>query len=373
MELFVNNLFSLLCLGLQTKDVNEIPTDSFSEMSMNDWKELRTMSDKQGVSAVVLDGLNSLVNSQGKEIIAPHIDRNWWQSYVFGWMGVMAQTEKGNQRQLKVLNELSSQWATEGLRTMVFKGQASAVLYPNPLHRCPGDIDCYLFEHYAKGNEIARKFGAFVDESWYKHSVISYKGESFENHQFFVHTRDGKRGKRLNQELVEQLRVEGLEFRELPAAPAVVIPPVQWTAMFLTYHACAHFISEGLRLKQILDWAMFLKVHQSEVDWDVFYAYCDRNHLKRFADAMTTIAMKYLGVKELIPNIVCESPYADKILQSALYDEDYVFGSGKGNWYNRFHLIRNMFHYRWKYKEIYQTSVWKQLWWYATGFIFKTE
>ena len=88
---------------------------------------------------------------------------------------------------------------------------------------------------------------------------------------------------------------------------------------------------------------------------------------------MTTIAMKYLGVKKLIPNIVCESPYADKILQSALYDEDYVFGSGKGNWYNRFHLIRNMFHYRWKYEEIYQTSVWKQLWWYATGFIFKTE
>ena len=47
----------------------------------------------------------------------------------------------------------------------------------------------------------------------------------------------------------------------------ILLPPVQWNAMFLTYHACAHFLSEGLRLKQILDWAMFLKKEQNNVDW----------------------------------------------------------------------------------------------------------
>ena len=118
---------------------------------------------------------------------------------------------------------------------------------------------------------------------------------------------------------------------------------------------------------------MFLKVHQEDMDWNAFYAFCERQHLRRFADAMTAIAVKHLGVKITNGIIVCDSPYADKILQSALYDEDYVFGSGKGNWYNRFHLIRNMFRYRWKYVDIYQTSVWKQLWWYVSGFIFKTE
>jgi hypothetical protein len=146
------------------------------------------------------------------------------------------------------------------------KGQANGTMYPVPDHRSPGDIDCYLFEHYARGNEIARQLDAKVDESWYKHSVINYKGETFENHQYFVHTRDGKRGKKLNEELVEQFKDKSEDIKVIPGT-AVEMSPVQWTAMFLTYHACAHFISEGLRLKQILDWAMFLKVHQRDVDW----------------------------------------------------------------------------------------------------------
>ena len=67
-------------------------------------------------------------------------------------------------------------------------------MYPKPEHRSPGDIDCYLMNDkvyretvsgYQLGNDIARAAGAKVDESWYKHSVISYKGETFENHQYF--------------------------------------------------------------------------------------------------------------------------------------------------------------------------------------------
>ena len=127
-------------------------------------------------------------------------------------------------------------------------------------------------------------------------------------------------------------------------------------------------------MKQILDWVMFLKVHQSDVNWGAFYAFCDRNHLRVFADAMNTIAVKYLGIKVKSENFgFKESPYVDKILHSALYDEDYVFNSGKSGWANRLHIVKNMFHYRWKYKEIYQTSVWKQLWWYVSGYLFKTE
>lgn len=271
------------------------------------------------------------------------------------------------------MNDLAEKWSKEGCRTMVFKGQANGTYYPKPDHRNPGDIDCYLFENYARGNDIARKAGAEVDEGWYKHSQIHYKGEMFENHQYFVHTRDGKRGKRLNQESVEQLRVDSLEFRELPAAPAVVMPPVQWNAMFLTYHACAHFVSEGLLLKQILDWAMFLKAHQNDVDWGSFYGFCERNHLTRLADAMNHIAANYIGVQIANPVIVKDSPYAERILENALYEEDYVFGSGDGSWHNRWHLVRNLFRYRWKYEEIYETSPWKQLWWYTTGYLLKTE
>lgn len=363
-------------------------------MSAKQWVRIGEMAQKQGVLGIVLDGVERLAScSYGTTRELP-------VELKLEWIGEVLQIEQSNKQQKAVMIALAEKWSKEGCRTMVFKGQANGTFYPKPERRSPGDVDCYLInendnenensprtqaEAYKRGNEIAREVGAEVDEGWYKHSQIHYKGEMFENHHYFVHTRDGKRGKRLNQELVEQLRVDNLEFRELPAAPAVVMPPEQWNAMFLTYHACAHFVSEGLRLKQILDWAMFLKAHQNDVDWEAFYGFCERNHLRRFADAMTAIAVKYLGVKidnenpnqnekvTLGVQIVTKSPYAEKILENALYEEDYVFGSGDGSWHNRWHLVRNLFRYRWKYEEIYETSPWKQLWWYATGYLFKTE
>lgn len=360
-------LFALLRLGLAITTTEEENLSDFIVLTADKWGRIGDLARKQGVLGIMLDGVEKL------ETTRYGLTRELTAAQKLEWIGEVLQIEQRNRQQIAVMNDLAGKWKQQGCRVMVMKGQANGVFYPKPEHRNPGDIDCYLFENYARGNEIARQEGVNVDESWYKHSVIIYKGETFENHQFFVHTRDGKRGKRLNQELVEQLKDKSEEIKVIPGT-VIEMPPVQWTAMFLTYHACAHFISEGLRLKQILDWALFLKVHQEDVDWGAFYAFCERSYLRVFADAMNTIAEKYLGIKVKSENFgFKESPYADKIMHSALYDEDYVFNSGKSGWANRLHLVKNMFHYRWKYEEIYQTSVWKQLWWYASGYLFKTE
>lgn len=365
------SFFELLRLGLQTSFVEDVDVAEFAHLATEDWMDIKTMADKQSVAAIVFDGLDSLVNRYGRNKIAPGIDMAWWQQFVYEWIGTTTQIEQKNKVQREVMDDLASQWRKNYLRVMIMKGQASGTMYPRPEHRSPGDIDCYLFEDYAVGNDLAKVLEANVDESWYKHSQIRYRGEMFENHQYFVHTRDGKRGKRLEKELEEALRVDKSQF--LPLTSHTILPPVQWTAMFLTYHACAHFVSEGLRLMQLLDWTMFLDKHQNDVDWPQFYAYCERNHLRRFADAATAISVDYLGIKITNPAITTVSPYAERILNSALYDNDYVFGSGEGSWHNRWHLVRNLFHYRWKYEDIYETSPWRQLWYYASGYLFKTE
>ena len=373
----MKQLFKLLQLGLQMTDASSIDISDFAGLSKEEWTAIKNMAVKQGVSAIVLDGINQLP-TEGYHLPT---------EMKLEWIGETMQIEQRNRLQVAVMEEMAGKWKVNGCRVMIMKGQANGTMYPKPEHRSPGDIDCYLMNDkgyretvsgYQLGNDIARAAGAKVDESWYKHSVINYKGETFENHQYFVHTRDGKRGKQLEKELEEELKVRGerLEVREngfLPLTEHTVIPPVQWTAMFLTYHACGHFVSEGLRLKQLLDWAMFLKKHQHDVDWTAFYDYCDRNHLRRFADAATAIAVKYLNVNLNDNRIVAESPYADKILHNALHEDDYVFNSGKSRWTNRIHLVKNIFRYRWKYEEIYEESIYKQLWYYATGFLFKTE
>lgn len=357
-------LFALLRLGLGNSTPETENLSDFIMMHEDHWARLGKKALVQGVLGIVLDGVESL------EATPYGPTRTLSKQQKLEWIGQVMQMEQRNRHQIEVMNGLSQKWIQEGCRVMVMKGQANGTLYPKPMHRSPGDIDCYLFEDYQKGNEIAKKEGAVVDEGWYKHSQISYKGELLENHLYFVHTREGKRSKSLQEELARALKVK--EWHTFQNS-SVLLPPTQWNAMFLTYHACGHFLSEGLRLKQVLDWAMFLKKEQNNVDWKAFYEYCDKYHFRRFADAMTAISVEYLGVIIENTNITTESPYVEKILRSTLYDDDYIYNAGETIWKSRWHVIRSLFKYRWRYKEIYQESEWRQLWWYVSGFLFHTE
>lgn len=359
-------LFALLRLGLGNSEAEKENLSDLIMLPAAQWARIGDVAQEQGVLGMVLDGIDRL------EATGYGATRELSKELKLEWIGSMLQGyESRNQHQLSVINDLQKKWAEAGLRMMVMKGQAMGTYYPVPKHRAPGDIDCYLFDGYAKGNEAAKVWADKVDEGWYKHSVISYKGETIENHQFFVHTREGKRSKKLNELLIKQVNSERLSVIE---GTDVLLPPVMFNAVFLTYHAMAHFLEEGLRLKQILDWAMFLKKDGDKVDWEEFYKICDKFHFRRFADVMTDIAVRYLGVDISGFKVqVSESPYTDKVLQSTFNDKDYVFGSGQSGWANRWHIVRNLFKYRWKYHEIYQHSIIWQLWWYAVGYVFKTE
>lgn len=358
-------IFPLLRLGLG----NSLPEDEnlsdFILLSAEKWKLLGHFARSQGVLGFLLDGVEQLKNTRFGATRELETDLK------LEWIGEVLQVEQRYHRQKDVMDDLAEKWRSNGCRVMIMKGLANAILYPKPEHRNPGDIDCYLFDKYAVGNTIAREAAISVDENWYKHSVICYKGETFENHQYFVHTREGKRSKELEKELEKALDVEKSEFKQL--TPFTVMPPVQWTAMFLTYHACAHFLTEGLRLKQVLDWAMFLKAHQNDVNWEKFYDFCERYHLRIFAETITAICSEYLGVEISNPGIVKDSVHKEKVLNSILCDDDYIYNESEGGWKEKWHIVKNLFHYRWKYEEIYNESVWKQLWWYVSGYLLRTE
>lgn len=225
-------LFALLRLGLGTSTTKEENLSDFILLSAEKWAQLGDIARKQGVLGIMLDGVERLEGTNYG------LTRGLTANQKLEWIGEVLQIEQRNRRQVEVMNDLAGKWKINGCRVMIMKGQANGTMYPKPEHRSPGDIDCYLFncninpndnlnddkEAYRIGNDIARAAGAKVDESWYKHSVISYKGETFENHQFFVHTRDGKRGKRLEMELEEALRVDRSQF--LPLTSYTILPPV---------------------------------------------------------------------------------------------------------------------------------------------------
>ena len=360
-------LFALLRLGLRNSEPERENLSDFIMMSASHWERMGELAQEQGVLGVMLDGVDRL------ETTGYGATRELSKELKLEWIGnVLNGYEARNQHQLAVIDDLQKKWAEYGLRMMVMKGQAIGTYYPNPMHRCPGDIDCYLFDGFAKGNEQAKKWADNVDEHWYKHSVISYKGETIENHQYFVHTREGKSSKQLNAVLVEKLNVKSEKFNVIPGTE-VLVPPVMFNALFLTYHALAHFLEEGLRLKQILDWAMFLEKEADNIDWEEYYSLCETYHFRRFANVMNDIVVNHLGVKINTKSVCYESRYTEKVLRSTLYDKDYVFNNCKSSWANRWLIVKNLIKYRWKYHDIYEHNIIRQMWYYFIGFIFKTE
>lgn len=362
-------LFLLLQIGLEIRSIDDFDLALLQKLKPNNWIELRNTSENQGVSAIVFDGICKIIDNYGREMITPSLDFLWWQNFILEWTGFSLLIEQANYHQKEVTKKLATEWAAKGCRIMVMKGQANGLFYPKPEHRAIGDVDCYLFCNYSKGNEIARKLGAEVNEEWYKHSEIRFEGEIFENHKYFVHTRGGAKSKFLEKELEDHLRVD--QWKSFPDCELIKMPPAQWNAMFLTYHACAHFLSEGLRLKQLLDWAMFLYVKQNEVNWEEFYGFCDRYHFRRFVDAVTAISVAYLGVKIINPQIVIKKEYSDKVLHS-IFDKDQDI-KRTGGWKERIQIIKHLFKNKWKYDDIYQQSVWKQLWMYVKGYVTRAE
>ena len=403
------NFICILKAGLYIPSITTAEVEALKCCGAEEWKAMADLAVKQSVAGVFFDGMQHLYRTYGD--VLPKED---WAREIKGRLfGITMQLEQRNRKQVAVMNKVGSFLKRHGCQMMVMKGQACATMYPNPLHRSIGDIDCYLYNDYEKGNELIRQTGVHVDDSWYKHSEFCIEGETFENHQYFVTTRGGERYKRLDRKL-KVLAGDGMEGREgkegnslnsehtdsavsaharhhsneFDSALAhsqisnpnaqrsslnVQYPPVMFNALFLTYHACIHFVSEGLRLKQVLDWVMFVKAHQEEVDWKALHTMCVEFKLDRFLSVMNAIAVEIFGVEKKATKMVCESPYVAKVMNSILYDDDYIFNSAEGKWQQRFHIVSNMIKYCWKYRDICQQSIFSHLWTSVVGFIFRTE
>lgn len=376
---------SLLKLGIGTSEASDEECQKLLLLPMQEWQEVMALAERQGVLAIAVDGLQVLIEAHKGEIIAVKESPAEWQMWLLENIGQLTQYEVMNSQQKKVVEELSEMMAAEGVRMMVFKGQANAALYPCPEHRAVGDIDCWLFGDAEKGDEIAKAHGAEVSFDWYRHSKIDYKGETIENHRVMSHTR----GSKLKREMEDDLRfmVNDSRLPVLEGCGKAVRPSAQFNACFLTYHGLHHFLSEGLRMKQILDWTMFLQKEQDKVDRDAYWNFCRRYKLERFAEVMMYIATEYLGVEtntnltkvqlDGLKGKVTDTNIevlAEKVMQSTLYDDDYLFNSGKSDWTVRWLLVKNMLtRDKWKYRDVAQENVLKHLWQNTTGYLFDKD
>lgn len=141
------------------------------------WFEIKALADRQGLSAVVLDGIERLPNENrpSKDITLP-------------WIGeVVNNYENRYQRYCKAIASLAEFYNSHGIKMMVLKGYACSLGWPKPNHRPCGDIDIRLFGKYREADAlVSSEKGLRVDNSHHHHTVFYWEDFMVENHYDFV-------------------------------------------------------------------------------------------------------------------------------------------------------------------------------------------
>lgn len=278
---------SLVRLGIGTESV-AIDSEQFKTI---DWEALWSLAAEQGLSAIVVDGLGKLSVEQKPPKLV-----------LLQWVGEVLQGESVFATQWKAASEMAQLFEESDISTYVLKGFVVSECYPKPEHRVSVDLDCFLtkavqghFEAWELGNRLMEQNGYEVDRSFYKNSAISLPGLTVENHQFMTAVRGSRRLKSLER-LLQGLFNDNLNHNDNRFdGTCMYRPPVMVSALFLIEHAYAHFLHEGLTWRMVLDWGMFSKKHQEDIDWKELEARIDEFGFRRFYDVFSRLGQYLIG------------------------------------------------------------------------------
>lgn len=302
------------------------------------WKALVNLAFEQGVAAIAVDGLQRLYELHPS--LELELDKPEFEALKYEWFGSVFQAEIDFAAYLSAAKSLAKLYADNGVRTLVLKGLVFSECYPVPSHRSSCDLDCYLAGDYEKGNQLVERAGVAVDRDYFKNSSFTYKGLHVENHHFFTAFRGSRKAKEYERLL--QREISAIGGRSIFDSK-LLAPPVMFSALFCISHAQTHFLSEGITLRHILDWALFRKRHYDEIDWSRFESVCREYGMWQFAQTFTRIGLFLLG----------ESDYSSLTDVDLRLLDDTLFGPREEQYRGmrrRVQLVMKSLRSGWKYR-----------------------
>jgi hypothetical protein len=316
-----------------------------------DWTELKVHAEQHGLSPIVLDGIERLPEKQRPP-----------QVFLLEWIGDVLQNYECRYKQYgKAISELATFYNRHGFQMMVLKGYACSLDWPKPEHRPTGDIDIWLFGQQKEADEtLAKEKGIEIDASHHHHTVFYWGEFMVENHYDFINVHHHKSHVEL-EVILKELGQDDSQSIEL-YGEKVFLPSANLHALFLLKHLTLHFSTGEINLRQLLDWAFFVKAHGKDVDWERIESVIEQFGLKDIYGIFNAICVEELGFASGIFNFVQFNPYLkqrveEDIMQTTLSDEApknvvrrvcYKYHRWKAN--------------EWKHKLCYRDSMWSAFW-----------
>lgn len=208
---------------------------------------------------------------------------------------------------------------------MVLKGYACSLDWPKPNHRPCGDIDIWLYGKLKEADKcIAREKQIQIDDSHHHHTIFNWNGFMVENHYDFKEVHRLKSNKEL-EIIFKDLAKNDDYFVDVNGA-RVYLPSPNLHALFLIIHMASHFASVNINLRQILDYAFFVKRHGDKVDWEYILPIVKQYHLWELFNIVNAIFVEKLGfAANIFPVVQFNPSLKERILNDIMhpaYGED---------------------------------------------------
>lgn len=207
---------------------------------------------------------------------------------------------------------------------VILKGVASAAYYKNPFARSMGDVDILVHQDdMKKAGEFIGKYGfeKTKEDNNEEDIHIAYRrpmNSVWELHRSLNGIPDGEAGvfcKKYMSDIIES----AVDFKE--NGEIIKIPDNFHHGLVLLLHTASHLTSEGVGLRHLCDWAVFVSNFDNNEFVKIFKDKLIECGLWHFAMILTRLCVKYLGAanKECVPH------FDDDFLEATICD---IFSGG---------------------------------------------
>lgn len=284
--------------------------------SAKEWDELYELARTQTLSGVVFAAVQKLKPSE--TFYFPETIR-------FRWLGMVAKIQQKNETHRRVIGLVSEHLQSRGIGPVFMKGLICASRYPEPLLRQPGDIDFVVSkDELGLTLDALEEIGDVDRKIVHEHHGMAYvDGVQLEPH-YKLHNFQHPGVDRFAKGLQEWLFADRKRVRKVAIGSAEIpAMPMELEGVFLVSHMVNHVYEEGLGLRQVMDYALWLMalMNQETFDWRLHDEWLKGMRMTRAHRVFVRMCEVYLGV----PSNICgymysenEKRFSDKLMADIL-------------------------------------------------------
>lgn len=348
-EKTLNIFFLLLRLGLGYKEILD------DDINAEEWSSIWSLSAKHAVIGIIFDGICQLPNEKKPP-----------RPIILKWIATVKMIEQHN-RDINTNSVYVAKKIKEaGFSNTILKGQGISLLYPNPLHRMPGDIDIWLEGGREKIMTFVRQIFPNAGARYHHVDFPILKNTEVEIH-FTPSWLSSINDNRALQHWFKTKSEEQFEnFQYLPEdAEQVAIATTEFNRIFLLIHIYRHFFDEGIGLRQLIDYALVLKQDTTDEEKQNAEKLLSQLHIKKFASGIMYIIRDILKIEGCNLIIVPDKKEGVFILREILKSGNFGI-CNKDIYYNNKSLIYYLSKFKYKikfFKKYGRETLWGNIFW----------